>query len=141
MAIGASPDRAWSTLTDVQRVASWVTAVEEVEELDRLDRYTAVLASRMGPFRLRADLEVRVTELAEGKSIRFFAEGEDRQVASRITIDAHLELGEGPDGTVVAVGGVYEITGRVATMGASTIRNKADKILDEFFEATIRELA
>jgi carbon monoxide dehydrogenase subunit G len=118
-----------------------VTVVESVDELSRLDHYTAVLATQLGPFRLRADLEVRVTDLDDGTSIRFFADGEDRQVASRITVDAGLRLVATDAGTEVITDGVYEVTGRVATIGASAIRNKADKILNEFFEAAARELA
>jgi carbon monoxide dehydrogenase subunit G len=34
---------------------------------------------------------------------------------------------------VLSVDGCYEVAGRVATLGAGTIRKKADKLMDEFF--------
>jgi carbon monoxide dehydrogenase subunit G len=38
------------------------------------------------------------------------------------------------------VKGQYEVTGRVATLGASMIRTKGEKMLEEFFTAASREL-
>lgn len=138
--VGTPPETAWAAVTDVDRVAGWVSVVGDVSELDRLARYTAVLSDRLGPFRLSADLAVEVTELREGSFIRFVADGEDRQVSSRIQIDASLELVDARPGTDVVVNGRYEVTGRVATMGASMIRSKGDTILDQFFAALSEEL-
>ena len=138
--VSASPDQTWSTVTDVHKVASWVSVVGSVEEIERLSRYTALLADRLGPFSLSADLDVQVTDVDEGKFISFRAEGEDRQVSSRIQIAASMTLEPSDTGTSVAVSGTYEVGGRVAALGASTIRSKAAKILDEFFGAAEREL-
>ena len=95
----------------------------------------------MGPFKLRADLEVLVKQLDEGSSITVSADGEDRQVGSRIQVDATLALEPVDSGTNISIDGRYEVTGRVATMGASTIRAKAKKILGEFTAAAQRDLA
>jgi carbon monoxide dehydrogenase subunit G len=130
----------WERLTDVQRVAGWVSIVGPVEELEPLRAYTTVLEDRLGPFKLRADLAVDVTDVVDGQSITLRAEGEDRQVASRIAVDATLSLDGSDNGTTVTVDGTYEVTGRIATLGASMIRNKAKKLLDEFFTAAGREL-
>ncbi len=140
LAVAATPDETWTTVTDVDRVASWVSVVGAVETLEPLARYTAVLADRLGPFSLKADLEVAVTDIDAGRSISFRAEGEDRQVSSRIQIAASMELTPTGQGTDVAVSGFYEIGGRVAALGSSTVRSKASKILDEFFSAAEREL-
>lgn len=139
--VAASPEHTWTTITDVDRVASWVSVVGSVETLEDLARYTAVLADRLGPFALKADLDVAVTDLDMGRSISFRAEGEDRQVASRIQVEATMDLTPSDrGGTAVSVAGHYEIGGRVAALGASTVRSKAAKILDEFFGAAEREL-
>ena len=141
LVVSAPPGRTWATVTDVEQVASWVSVVGTVTEVEHLARYSAVLADRLGPFSLKADLDVRVTELNEGQSISFRAEGEDRQVSSRIQIDASMQLEPSDEGTAVSVSGTYEIGGRVAALGASTVRAKAAKILDEFFSAAERELS
>jgi len=139
--IGRSRSEGWEILVDVERVSGWVSVVRDVTEHEHLSRYTAVLEDRMGPFKLRADLEVTVVSVVEGSRITVRADGEDRQVGSRITVDATLGLEPlEPTGCMVTIEGEYEVTGRVATMGASTIRQKADKVLTEFIESAKREL-
>jgi carbon monoxide dehydrogenase subunit G len=140
IAVSAAPETCWSVLTDVPRLVDWVTILDDANEITHLEKYTAVLMDRMGPFKLRADLDITVSEVEEGRHIRVHAEGEDRQVASRIVVDAVLTLSVVGDSTVIAVDGMYEVSGRVATMGAGMIRQKATKILDEFFSRTAAEL-
>jgi carbon monoxide dehydrogenase subunit G len=44
-----------------------------------------------------------------------------------------LTLTEAADShTLITVAGTYEVVGRVATLGAGMIRQKADKIIEEF---------
>jgi carbon monoxide dehydrogenase subunit G len=140
LGVAASPEQTWATITDVDKVASWVSVVGAVETLELLSRYSAVLADRLGPFSLKADLDVVVTSIDAGRSISFRAEGEDRQVASRIQVEATMALTPDGSGTDVSVSGFYEVGGRVAALGSSTVRSKAGKILDEFFSAAEREL-
>lgn len=135
------PEDAWKILTDVTRLADWVTIVSEAAEIVPLEHYTAVLADRVGPFKLKADLDIRVPEVAAGRRIRVVAKGEDRQVSSRIGVDATLSLTPIDDGvTAIIVDGRYEVTGRVASMGATVIRQKAQKIIEEFFARAAAEL-
>lgn len=139
--VGASPEVVWQTFTDVERIAGWVTVVGDVIEIEPLAKYSAILQDRLGPFSVKADLDVTVTSLDEGSRIAFMAEGEDRQVSSRITIEAAMQLSDRDGGgTRVVVDGRYDVMGRVATLSSSTIRSKANKILDQFFDATEREL-
>lgn len=138
--VSAAPSEIWDTVTDVSTVASWVTVVGSVEEHEPLSRYSAVLADRLGPFQLSADLDVVVTDMNKPTSIAFSADGEDRQVASRIKIDAQMRLRTNDTETVVEVDGRYEVTGRVAALGSSMIRAKGEKILDQFFSSLEAEL-
>ena len=130
----------WGILVDVPRISGWVSVIGETTEHEPLSRYSAVLEDRMGPIKLRADLDVNVTSMEEGSRISIRADGEDRQVGSRIVVDATLALDPTSDGCTINIDGSYEVTGRVATMGASTIRQKANKILDEFTQAAGRDL-
>ena len=137
----ADAETCWKVLTDVSRVASWVSIIDDVVELEPLARYTAVLTDKVGPFRLRADLSVEVPEVTAPHRIRIVAAGEDRQVASRIAIDATLEIADAGTGRAdISVNGTYAVVGRVASLGAGTIRQKAAKILDEFFTRAGRDL-
>ncbi len=139
--VTSDPATCWRVLTDVPRLVTWISIVDNAKELAPLDRYSAVLADRVGPFKLRADLGITVSEVDEPHTIRVRAAGEDRQVASRIAVDATLRLRPAEEaGTVIEVTGGYEVTGRVATLGAGMIRQKAAKLLDEFFGHAAAEL-
>lgn len=139
--VAANPTETWEAITDVQRVAGWVSVVGGVEEVEHLSRYRATLSDRIGPFQLTAQLDVDVTEATQGSSIRFVADGDDDQVGSRILVEAMLRLAGTGSGTEMHVEGRYQVTGRVATLGASMIKNKGDKILDEFFNTAVEELS
>ena len=138
--VSRSPDECWEVLTDVHRVAGWVTVVGSVEEVERLAKYEAVLSDSFGPFNLHADVSVDVVELDEGHSIRFKGSGKDRQIGTSISVDARMELQPEDGGTQIGVAGTWNVIGTVATMGTGTIRKKADTIVDEFFSAAEAEL-
>lgn len=138
--VGAGREECWQVYTDVPKLVSWVSVLDDAEEIAHLETYTAVLADRIGPFKLKADLDIKVSDVVAGERIRVQANGEDRQVASRIAIDAVLSLDPQDGGTLVRAKGSYEVVGKVATMGASMIVKKANKILDEFFGHSAAEL-
>ncbi|MQA81419.1 MAG: hypothetical protein GEV10_23555 [Streptosporangiales bacterium] len=135
LVLGANTERSWEVLIDVPRLVGWVSIVDDAVEIRRLEKYTAVLLDRLGPFRLRADLDIDVDEVEIGRHVHIRANGEDRQVASRISVDGELSL-EPTDtgGTVLSIRATYEVSGRVATMGAGMIRKKADTLVREFLE-------
>lgn len=135
----APPAAVWEAMLDVRRVASWLSIVREVRDVEPPRRYAAVLEDRLGPFAMRADLDVTV-EAETDRRIHVTASGEDRQVASRISATIDLALEPQGAGTVVTVSGRYEITGRIATLGSGAIRKKGDKILEDFFADLGREL-
>ncbi|HYY53881.1 MAG TPA: SRPBCC domain-containing protein [Candidatus Dormibacteraeota bacterium] len=131
------PDLVRDAVLDVRRVASWLSVVRDVRDVDPPRRYAALLEDRLGPFAMRADLDVRVAA-GDGR-LRVTASGEDRQVASRIAATIELAIDADGTGTTLGVTGHYEVTGRVATLGASAIRKKGEKILAEFFDNAARE--
>lgn len=134
LTVSASPREAWDVLTDVPRLVDWVNIVEDAHEIEPLSKYSAVLRDKIGPFKLRADLDIRVNDVDVGRRIALRAEGEDRQVGARLLVDAAMELDTSDtDETSVHISGVYEVTGRVAAMGSGSINRKAEKVLDSFF--------
>jgi carbon monoxide dehydrogenase subunit G len=140
LAVKSAPADTWDALIDVPRLVGWVSAVEGAVEIAHLSKYTAVLMDRLGPFKLRADLDVSVSDVDPGKSLKVKALGEDRQVGSRLLVIATMQVRPEEHGSTIAVDGVYEVTGKVASMGGGTINKKAQKVLDEFFGAAGDEL-
>jgi carbon monoxide dehydrogenase subunit G len=99
----------WARLLEVPRVASWLPILNSVTERVALTEYGAVLEDKVGGFALSADLQIDVVRLEDMVEIAVHAYG-----------------------TLVSVSGSYEITGRVATLGAGVIRSKANKLVDRF---------
>jgi carbon monoxide dehydrogenase subunit G len=133
LTVDAPPQRAWAVLTDVPRLVDWVDVLEAAQEVEPPGRYTAVLSDSMGPFRMRADLDVVVRDIEVGTFLALRADGEDRQVGSRLLVEVTMTISPRQDGgTTVRVAGWYEVTGRVAAMGTGSIAKKAQRILDDF---------
>ena len=129
----------WPRLLDVQAVASWLPIMHSVAEVSSgpsgIDgsSFQAAFEDKVGPFSLRADLHIEVSGVHDGEEVSIRARGEDRQIRSRIMIDAAARLSDSAPGqTRVQLVGSYEITGRVATLGAGVIRSKANKLIDTF---------
>lgn len=141
MLVAADAERTWSVMTDVEQLVEWITILEQVETISLLESYRATIKDRIGMFALRADADITVTDVVENRSIRARAEGEDRQIGSRIIVELEVDLGPADSGTALRIAGSYEITGKVATLGSSAIRRKADKILEEFFGSVASALA
>jgi carbon monoxide dehydrogenase subunit G len=101
LSVSSDAKTCWEVLTDVPQVVAWVSIVDDAREISPLEKYTAVLMDRLGPFKLRAELDIIVGEVEVGNRIRVRASGEDRQVSSRVGIDAVLrltDLDSGPRG-------------------------------------------
>lgn len=137
--VEAARDDVWPRLLDVHAVASWLPIMHSVTEVspdaESIDgsSFRAAFEDKVGPFSLRADLHIEVAGVLEPEEVAIRARGEDRQIRSRIMIDAAARLSDaGPGRTRVELVGSYEITGRVATLGAGVIRSKASKLIDTF---------
>jgi carbon monoxide dehydrogenase subunit G len=141
LSVSSTPEQTWRTLTDVPQLVDWISIVEGAVELEPLARYEAVLMDRLGPFKLRADLDIVLSDVVPGQSLLVKASGEDRQVGSRLVVEVSMTMvPRGEDGTNVSFGGFYEVTGRAASMGSGTINKKADKVMSEFFSAASASL-
>lgn len=139
--LAATPETTWATVTDVPRLVQWISILEDAEVIEPLSRYRAVLADRLGMFQLRADLDIQVVDHAEASFLRATAEGEDRQVGSRLAVAVEMRLEPDDRGTRLWIDGSYEVTGRIATLGSSTIRRKADTVIRDFVSSLERELS
>lgn len=135
----AKAEIAWSLMTDVPRLVEWISVVGEAEEKEPLRTYTAVIQDRVGMFSLRADLDIALSNVRINEHITAHATGEDRQIGSRITINAEVDLSFEDGLTTVRVQGRYSITGRAATLGASQIKRKGEKVVNDFFMNLERE--
>ena len=120
-------------LQDVQLVSSFLPLLSQLTEIEPLKSYEAVLEDKVGPFKLRADLAFVINIDHDSLKFGVEARGEDRQVRSAIRISAEMSFATNSDNrTVLTLSGTYEISGKVATLGASVIKSKATKLVHEF---------
>lgn len=131
--IPGGAEDAWALMTDVPTLVHWISVVGEAEEKEHLREYSAVIEDRVGMFALRANLDITMSDVREHEHITARATGQDRQIGSRLTIEAEVDLTAENDATNVRVHGHYEITGRAATLGSSQIKRKGEKVIDDFF--------
>lgn len=125
-------------LTDIHQVASWVPILTDLHEVEPLRRYTGVLEDRVGPFRLRADLDIDVT--VDDRRIELSCTGVDRQIGSRISVAGSLDVTEVDGSRRIVLDGTYEVSGKAAQFGASAIRRKAEVVITAFLDGLERDL-
>ncbi len=118
---------------DVETVSGFIPILSDLKEIAPLQNYVAVLEDRVGPFRLRADLSIETKVDRESMRFSVEARGEDRQVRSAIRVSVSMHFAPISDArTRITIEGAYEVSGKVATLGSSVIKSKANKLTLQF---------
>ncbi len=141
--LGAAPEEVWRFLRDTKRLASLVPAVENVARSEGpAEAYTARLTEKVGPFRLSLNMRIRVVEAVEPSLLKVSLKGSDARGANRMTgtLSAALKKAE-PGGTLVGFDVSVEVLGKLASLGAGPIRQRARERFDEFAAGLERELS
>ena len=84
----------WAFLWDVERLARCLPGCQEAREVEPGERYTVVTEERVGPFRARFEMDVRVVERVAGRLVRLRAEGRDRKLAASTRVELEVTLEE-----------------------------------------------
>ncbi|MCZ6614842.1 MAG: SRPBCC domain-containing protein [Chloroflexi bacterium] len=131
----------WKFLWDVERVARCMPGCQEVREVSPGQRYEVVIEERMGPFKIRFDMEVEVLERKEEELVRLRAEGSDRKLGtnSRGELEVRLE-GLDSGATALDITADIQVTGKIASLGQVAIKRKAQSVVQKFAETLAAEL-
>ena len=130
----------WRFLWDVERVARCMPGCQKVREVSP-ERYEVVVEERMGPFKIRFDMEVEVLERREEELVRLQVQGSDRKLgtSSRGELEVRLEgLDSGP--TALDIAADIQVTGKVASLRQAAIKRKAQDVVQKFAETLAAEL-
>ena len=125
----------WKFLWDIPQMAACVPGCTEAEATEDPQRFRAVVAERVGPFQVRFELEIRVTEVEEGRRIRATAQGKDSRVASQMKVDLEVRLSPQGEGTRLDVVTDVNVFGKLGALGHTVIKRKGDEILQRFAQA------
>lgn len=97
--------------------------------------YTATMTEKVGPFRVEFPMQIEVLESEQMSYIKAQATGSDSRVGSRMKVELDVHLKENGNKTLLSLGVSVDILGKLATLGHSIIKRKADQAMDEFAQA------
>ena len=139
-AVSASADETWAFFWDLPRVARCLPGCESIETIGD-STYRARLVQKVGPFQVAMDIDMAVDEVEEGRRIVVSGGGKDR-MGNRLRISRlALELSEpSADRTEVSYELDFNLFGRLATLGNTVVKRKADETRAEFSRNIAAEL-
>lgn len=130
-----SREKVWQFLWDVDRFITCLPGCKEASTIEAGKSYSATMVEKVGPFRVEFPMRIEVLESQEMSRIKAQAAGSDSRVGSRLKVelDVHLK-GDGAK-TLLSLGVSVDILGKLATLGHSIVKRKADQVMEEFARA------
>ncbi len=138
--VGASPAEAWAFFWDLPRVAKCLPGCESIETTDG-SGYRARMVQKVGPFQVAMDIDISVDEVEQGRRVVVSGGGRDR-MGNRLRINRlALELnGPAAERTDVSYELDFNLFGRLATLGNTVVKRKAEETRAEFSRNIAAEL-
>jgi len=138
--IQAAKEKVWNFIWDVDRFIACVPGCKNATTLEEGKRYAATMVEKVGPFRVEFPTTIEVLEREELTRIKARASGADNKIGSRMKVDLDVNLkGEGEHTTLGFIADV-DILGKLAALGHSIIKRKAEQVLNEFAQSVKQRL-
>ena len=138
--IAAPRDAVWDFLWDVPRLAACVPGAKEVRTVEERRKYTAVVAEKVGPFKVQFPLEIEVVEVQAPERLRARANGRDTAVDGLVKVELDVALTPAEGGTTLKLAADISVLGKLGTLGHSVIVRKGTDIVDRFAAAVRTQL-
>ena len=113
---------------------------KEAKTVEPRKQYTALLVEKVGPFRVEFPMRIEVLGSDDLSYIKVQATGADNRVGSRMKVDLEARLKGDGDKTLLSFVASVDILGKLATLGHSIIKRKADQAMEEFAQAVKKRL-
>ena len=139
--VAAPLDQTWSTLLDIERVASCLPGAKlESESSD--GTYRGEMTVKLGPMTLSYKGTARLAEVEEDEHIAVLeARARETRGSGMATATIRNQLTTGDEGTtVVKVETDLNITGRPAQFGRGIMEDVSSRMLDDFARRLEREI-
>ncbi|HEY1266653.1 MAG TPA: SRPBCC domain-containing protein [Candidatus Binatia bacterium] len=130
--IRSPKEKVWRFLWDVDRFIACVPGCKEAGTVEPGKRYTATMEEKVGPFRVEFPMNIDVQESRELSYIKAVASGSDSKIGSRMKVELEVNLAGEGDQTKLLLAANVDILGKLATLGHSMIKRKADQVMDQF---------
>jgi carbon monoxide dehydrogenase subunit G len=126
------PERVWTFLWDVDRVARCLPGCRDVRTIVPQERYEAIVSERIGPFKVQFPLEIRILEVDQPRRFKAVASGRDLSVGSSLKVTLDLCLSGTEDRSRLVIVSEAAILGKLGTLGHGIIQHKANDIMTRF---------
>lgn len=138
--IGVSKEKVWQFLWDVDRFIACVPGCKEAKTVEAKKQYTALIVEKVGPFRVEFPTRIEVLQSEDLSYIKAQATGADNRVGSRLKVDLEARLKGDGERTRLSFVASVDVLGKLATLGHSIIKRKADQVVEEFARAVKERL-
>jgi carbon monoxide dehydrogenase subunit G len=135
------PERVWPVMMDIARIAACIPGCEQVEERATLAEYSAVMKQKVGPFKLEVPTQITVEDYREPDFVRAKGHGVDKFTRTMLDVGLDVALAR-LDGAAckLSVHATLQVAGRLASLGHSIIRKRAEENFAEFEKRFLAEL-
>jgi carbon monoxide dehydrogenase subunit G len=130
--IAASPAQVWAFLWDVEQLARCIPGCQEAKVIEPHRHYTALIADRVGPLKVKMPLDLVVVASEDGKSLHVVGNGKDSALGSGVRIDIVATLSPEATGTLLALKVEASVSGKIAGLGFGLFKRKFDDIMTQF---------
>jgi len=127
-----APAKVWPVMVDIGRIAGCIPGLEKIEENEKLKRYSAVMKQKIGPFKLEVPAEITVEEHQEPDFVRARAFGKDKFTGTTMDVVLNVRLAPSGSGSRLDIEATLQVAGRLASLGYSVIKKKAEENFVEF---------
>ena len=138
--ISASRQKVWDFIWDVDRFIACVPGCKEAKTVENGKIYTAIMVEKVGPFRVEFPMKIEVEQSEPLSHIKARATGSDSKIGSLMKIELDVKLAEDGTGTLLSMVATVDILGKLATLGHSIMKRKADQVVAEFVQAIKEKL-
>ena len=131
--VAVSVERAWAVLSDVRATAACMPGAAITEQIDPT-HFKGAVKSKVGPavMQFAGDIEVLGLDAAT-RSLKMLGKGADKAGSSaQMTLDAHVEMGENAEASVLVGQATIVVSGKLAQFGSRLLVPVSDALLAQF---------
>ena len=131
--IEAPPALVWKFLWDIQAMAGCIPGCGEVITRVENKTYLAKMRRKVGPFVIRMEMDIEVTECVEPKRVAVVVAGRDKKLRSKLSQTVAVALEGEPGGpSCIEVNTHFELSGVLASLGAILLKGHIQHEMDTF---------
>lgn len=133
-------EKVWQFLWDIDRFIACVPGCKEAKVIEEGKFYNATMVEKVGPFRVEFPIRIEIEQTEPLSYIKARASGSDSRIGSHLKVEMDVHLNESGSGSILSFVISVDILGKLATLGHSMIKRKADQVMVEFIKAVKERL-